>query len=206
MSIRFLLVAALAVFAVVPQSTVALGAGTPPNASANASPGAAPGVPPQAGQGSGLPLPRFVSLRASEVNMRIGPGVRYPVDWVYKRQQLPVEVIAEFGTWRKVRDGHGTQGWIHQSMLSSHRSLQITGRTRTLRSDAESQSVAVARVEPGVIGQLLECPESIGWCRVKVGRFEGWLRRAEFWGAHPGEAVNGSRPLERANFLLNLKK
>ena len=194
MIIRFLLVAGLAAFAVVPQSTIALGAGTPSSASASASPnastGAAPRVPPQPSQGSGLPLPRFVSLRASEVNMRTGPGVRYPVDWVYKRRQLPVEVIAEFGTWRKVRDGHGIQGWIHQSMLSSHRSLQITGRTRTLRAEAESQSGAVARAEPGVIGQLLECPESIGWCRVKVGRFEGWLPRPEFWGAYPGEAVN----------------
>src|SRR3990167_9515481 len=72
-------------------------------------------------QASGLPLPRFVSLRAEEVNMRAGPGVRYPVDWVYKRKNMPVEVIAEFGTWRKVRDIQGTQGWIHQSMLSSNR-------------------------------------------------------------------------------------
>ncbi len=190
MIIRFLLVAGLAAFVVVPQSTIAQGAGTPLKASTNASPGAAPGVPHPAGRGSGLPLPRFVSLRASEVNMRIGPGVRYPVDWVYKRRRLPVEVIAEFGTWRKVRDGRGTQGWIHQSMLSSHRSLQITGRTRTVRAEAESQSVAVARAEAGVIGQLLECPQSIGWCRVKVGRFEGWLRRADFWGAYPGEPVN----------------
>ena len=75
-------------------------------------------------------------------------------------------------------------------MLSSQRSMQVTGRARTLRAEAESQSVAVARAEPGVIGQLLECPKSTGWCRVKVGRFEGWLRRPEFWGAYPGEAVN----------------
>ena len=189
MIIRFLLVAGLAVFAVVPQSAIALGAGTPPNISPNASIGAAPGAPPRAGQGSGLPLPRFVSLRASEVNMRTGPGVRYPVDWVYKRRQLPVEVVAEFGTWRKVRDGRGTQGWIHLSMLSGHRSMQITGQARILRAEAESHAVGIARIEPGVIGQLLGCPESTGWCRVKVGRFEGWLRRAEFWGAYPGEAV-----------------
>ena len=84
-------------------------------------------------QASGLPLPRFVSLRAEEVNMRAGPGVRYPVDWVYKRKNMPVEVIAEFGTWRKVRDIQGTQGWIHQSMLSSNRWVTITGPARTLR-------------------------------------------------------------------------
>ncbi|MDP7625068.1 MAG: SH3 domain-containing protein, partial [Rhodospirillales bacterium] len=68
---------------------------------------------------TGKPLPRFVSLRADEVNLRTGPGVRYPVDWVYQRKNLPVEVIAEFGTWRKVRDVQGSQGWIHQSLLSS---------------------------------------------------------------------------------------
>ena len=74
---------------------------------------------------SGLPLPRFVSLRADEVNMRTGPGVQYPVEWVYKRQGLPAEIIAEFGTWRKVRDWQGTQGWIHQSMLSGKRNFII---------------------------------------------------------------------------------
>lgn len=139
--------------------------------------------------GSGLPLPRFVSLRATEVNMRIGPGVRYPVDWVYKRQNLPVEVIAEFNTWRKVRDGQGTQGWIHQSMLSSRRTVLVTGQTRTLRFRADSGSAPIARLEPGVIADLIECPDGNGWCKVKAGGHEGWLRRAEFWGAYPGEAV-----------------
>ena len=84
--------------------------------------------------GSGLPLPRFVSLRAAEVNMRTGPGVQYPVEWVYRRQALPMEVIAEYGTWRKVRDWQGTQGWVHQSMLGGRRTLIVTGKVRTVRS------------------------------------------------------------------------
>ena len=69
-------------------------------------------------KGTGLALPRFVSLRADEVNLRTGPGVQYPVDWVYLRQHLPVQIIAEFDTWRKIRDWQGTQGWVHQSMVS----------------------------------------------------------------------------------------
>ncbi len=139
---------------------------------------------------SGLPLPRFVSLRADEVNMRIGPGVRYPVDWVYKRQNLPVEIIAEFGTWRKIRDGQGTQGWVHQSMLSGRRTLLITGQVRTIRAKPDTASPPIARAEPGVVGELLQCDDGAGWCKVKVGGHEGWLRRAEFWGAYTGEAIN----------------
>lgn len=140
-------------------------------------------------QASGLPLPRFVSLRAEEVNMRAGPGVRYPVDWVYKRKNMPVEVIAEFGTWRKVRDIQGTQGWIHQSMLSSNRWVTITGQARTLRRKADSQAPAVARVEPGASAQVIECPDESGWCRLSAGGYDGWLRRVEFWGLYPRETV-----------------
>jgi SH3-like domain-containing protein len=139
--------------------------------------------------GSGLPLPRYVSLRAKEVNLRTGPGVRYPVDWVYRRRQLPVEVIAEFGTWRKVRDGQGTEGWVHQSLLSSQRTFTVTGQTRTVRNRADSKSAPVARAEIGVIGQLLQCPDGTGWCKVEVGGHVGWLRRVEFWGTYPRETV-----------------
>ncbi|HEC14175.1 MAG TPA: hypothetical protein ENI72_00310, partial [Rhodospirillales bacterium] len=81
-------------------------------------------------KGSGLPLPRFVSLRVNEVNMRTGPGVQYPIEWVYSRQYLPMEVIAEYSTWRKVRDWQGGQGWVHQSMLGGRRSFIVTGTTR----------------------------------------------------------------------------
>jgi len=139
--------------------------------------------------GSGLPLPRFVSLRASEVNMRTGPGVQYPVEWVYRRQALPVEVVAEYGTWRKVRDWQGTQGWVHQSMLSGRRAMIVTGKVRTLRSRQSVKSPPVAKLEPGVIGRLVECPEGGAWCRIEISGREGWLRRVEFWGTYRSEAL-----------------
>ena len=82
------------------------------------------------GDVSGLPLPRFVSLRAALVNLRTGPGVRYPIDWVYNRAGLPLEVVDEFETWRKVRDWEGSIGWIHQSMLSGERKVMIRGKQR----------------------------------------------------------------------------
>ena len=139
---------------------------------------------------SGLPLPRFVSLRSQVVNMRTGPGVRYPVVWVYKRRKLPLEVVAEFRTWRKVRDFEGTEGWMHQSMLTNERTIAVTGQTRTLRRQVDSRSAAVARIEPGKVGEIRRCQEGSGWCKLSFGRYEGWLRMVEFWGVYPGENIN----------------
>ncbi len=140
-------------------------------------------------KGTSLPLPRFVSLRSGKVNLRTGPGVQYPVDWVYHRQHLPVEIIAEYGTWRKVRDWQGTQGWLHQSMLVGQRTLIVTGDTRTIRRKSDPKSTPVARVEAGVIGKLVSCPDLKGWCRVEIAGHEGWLRRVEFWGVLRNEVM-----------------
>jgi SH3-like domain-containing protein len=149
---------------------------------------------PAAGQNAvpettGLPLPRFASLRANEINMRAGPGIRYPVDWVYQRRNLPVEIVAEYGTWRKVRDWQGTQGWVHQSVLGTRRQVIVIGAVRTLRRKAEPQAPALARAEPGVVGRLIECPDGSAWCRIEAGGFEGWLKRDEMWGVYPNEVV-----------------
>ncbi len=141
------------------------------------------GAPAAAGE-SGLPLPRFVSLRADKVNVRTGPGVRYPVDWVFVRRGLPVEVVAEFEHWRKVRDWEGTEGWVHQSMLSGARSVLVAGKIRALRARPAANAAVVARAEPGVVAELLECEGD--WCRVEAAGFRGWIRRADAWGAAPG--------------------
>lgn len=143
----------------------------------------------QAKSSSGLPLPRFVTLRSGEVNMRAGPGVRYPVEWVYKKRALPVEVIAEYDTWRKIRDWQGTQGWVHQGMLSGKRSVIITGDLRNLRSEPNTSAQPTARLEEGVIAQLVECPPDTTWCKIEADGYSGWLRKAEFWGVYGGESV-----------------
>lgn len=140
-------------------------------------------------KGSGLPLPRFVSLRSSEINLRTGPGVQYPVDWVYNRKDLPVEVIAEYDTWRKIRDWQGTQGWVHQSMLSGQRTVIIIGEIRTLHSEPEAGASAIAQAEASVIGKLLQCPNQLAWCKVEVDGFEGWIKRVEIWGLNRNEVV-----------------
>ena len=136
---------------------------------------------------TGLPLPRFVSLRAVEVNMRTGPGVRYPIDWVYKRQDLPVEIIDEHETWRRIRDWEGTIGWVHQSMLQGERNVLVTGEARTLRKLPQKVSDPVAMVEPGVIGRLEVC--DLGWCEVSVEGVSGWIQRHEIYGVYPREKI-----------------
>ena len=141
-------------------------------------------------QGTGLPLPRFVSLRAGEVNMRTGPGVQYPVEWVYQRRNMPIEIIAEYGTWRKVRDWQGTQGWIHQSMLTGKRTFVITSTVRTIRKKPDADSAPKARAEAGAIGEIKGCAKTDGWCRVEIGGYDGWLRRVDFWGVYQNEPVN----------------
>lgn len=143
----------------------------------------------QALAATGLPLPRYVSLRASEVNVRTGPGVRYPVDWVFHRHGLPVEIVAEFDTWRKIRDAEGTEGWVHQSLLSGKRTILVTGETRTLYRKPSTTAKAVAKTEANVVGKLLDCPEESEWCHVDVGAYEGWLKRSNFWGVYPNEIV-----------------
>ena len=133
------------------------------------------------------PLPRFAALRSSEVNLRAGPGTQYPVEWVFLRRSLPVEITAEYGNWRKLRDVDGSEGWVHKSLLTGRRSVLVTGSVRTLRRDPEAASAAVAKLEPGVVARLLACRG--GWCRVEADGLKGWLLQAHFWGAYDGETV-----------------
>ena len=138
---------------------------------------------------TGLPLPRFVSLRADKVHFRTGPGLQYPIEWVYQKQSMPVEIIAEFETWRKVRDWQNTQGWVHQSTLVGKRMLIIINSTQAIRKNGDSGSPVLAEVEPGVLGKLVRCEVENDWCKVQIDKYEGWLRRTQFWGVYPKELI-----------------
>ncbi len=131
------------------------------------------------------PIPRFVAVKTGKVNVRTGPGARYPVKWVLRRRYLPLLVIAEFETWRRVRDWEGATGWVHQATLTGRRWMMVTKRRRVLRRRPAADAPAVAYLEPKVIGRLLACRK--GWCRVQVKSYRGWLPRKEFWGARAGE-------------------
>jgi SH3-like domain-containing protein len=142
---------------------------------------------------SGLPLPRFVSLKSGRVNSRIGPGVNYAVDWMYVKPGLPMEIIQEYDNWRRVRDADGAEGWINQSLLSGRR----TAITAPWQRGKESQISLLARpmndaspvamIEPGVIGTIRACNGD--WCQMSFGEHTGWLRQTLVWGAYPGEMV-----------------
>lgn len=135
---------------------------------------------------SGLPLPRFASLRADEVNLRTGPGTRYPIEWVFRKDGLPVEIVAEFDVWRRIKDSEGSLGWVHKSTLSGRRTLIVEGGpSHDVRKKPDSASPAVAHVEPGAIGRLKSCREI--WCEVAFENIEGYMKKEDFWGAYPQE-------------------
>lgn len=159
------------------------------NAADQTTPSVTNGVPAT----SGMPIPRFVSLRTNEINLRAGPSVRYPIEWVYSREGLPVEVTAEFDTWRRIRDIEGTEGWVHQSMLSGKRSVLVTGQAlQPIYAKADSTAEVIARAEPQAMGELLACENA--WCEVKFAQSEsavrGFMPKGSFWGAYAGEVVN----------------
>ncbi len=154
------------------------------------------------GSSTGSPLPRFASLRSDDVNLRSGPGTRYPIDWVYKRRDLPVVIEREFDMWRLVRDPDGIKGWVNQATLAPRRSgVVIAGAQagtqagtqastgQTMRSDPSDTAGAVAILKPGVLVRLRSCEATSDWCQVSVQDYRGWLRRTQFWGTLPGEAV-----------------
>jgi SH3-like domain-containing protein len=145
------------------------------------------GTHAQVGRATGLPLPRFVSLNADLVNLRVGPGENHPIAWILTREGLPVEIIEEFDNWRQVRLHDGEEGWIHSSLLASHRTILVEGEVRTLHQTPDPDARAVLRAEPGVIGELLDCEES--WCRIEIAGRRGWLQRSDFWGTLPDEVV-----------------
>jgi SH3-like domain-containing protein len=164
----------------------------PPPATTTHAPATEPARPvePSKGTVTGLPLPRWASLRSDEVNLRAGPGTRYPVDWVYRRRDLPVEIAREFEVWRLIRDQDGVKGWVHQATLTGRRSFVVLGAERVLRSSPADNAPPAARLMPGVVGRIRDCEAGKPWCEMQVGDYRGWLKRDEVWGTYPGEAVN----------------
>ncbi|MDG2319900.1 MAG: SH3 domain-containing protein [Rhodospirillaceae bacterium] len=144
----------------------------------------------QTGRVSSLPIPRFVSLRTDPVNLRSGPGVRYPVSWVYQRRYLPVEITDEFDTWRRIRDVDGAEGWVHQSMLSGQRTGLVSADTSPLYKGSTPSSAVIAQVSSGVVITVDRCPAQTEFCLVEAGSHKGWLRRGLFWGLYAEEFID----------------
>jgi SH3-like domain-containing protein len=144
------------------------------------------------GSASGLPVPRFVSLKSDRVNVRSGPNKDQDVRWVYTRAGMPVEVTAEFENWRRIRDWEGAEGWVYHSLLSGRRSAVVVPSLKDdmvpLYASADGESAVVARLQSGVLGQLKSCNST--WCEFNGKNFSGWIRQERLWGAYPNEKLD----------------
>ncbi len=136
-----------------------------------------------------LPIPRFVSLRASQTNLREGPSVDHRISWVFKRAGQPVEIIAEFDIWRRVRDSDGTEGWVMSRVVSSRRTAVVAPWSKDpsmpLYDNDSEKGQVVARLQPNVLTNIEECTGK--WCHVRGDGFNGWIQQEKLWGAYPGE-------------------
>lgn len=143
------------------------------------------------GSVSGLPVPRFVSLKSDRINVRSGPGRDQDVRWVYTRAGMPVEITAEFENWRRIRDWQGAEGWVYHSLLSGKRTAVVVPTLKTdlvpLYYGPDTKSAVVARLEAGVLGRLVSCTGT--WCKFSGKGFNGWIMQVRLWGAYPNEKI-----------------
>lgn len=145
---------------------------------------------------SGLPLPRYVSLKSDKVNLRTGPGLDYPTAWVYRRAGLPLEVFNESQNWRQVRDADGTEGWIFSSLLSGRRTALVLPWERKADQSRPTTPVfatnsdrgrKIAIIEAGVIADIHRCDGR--WCEVSIADYEGYIEQKKLWGVYPNETL-----------------
>lgn len=135
-----------------------------------------------------LPLPRFASMRSDKIYARTGPGTRYPIKWIYQQDNLPIEIVQEFDTWRKVRDIDGEEGWVHQSLLSGKRYvIQNSGQALPMQKSPDEDARAVALIESGAVLSVDSCENN--WCEVSATGFEGWIPADSLWGVYENEQI-----------------
>lgn len=143
------------------------------------------------GSASGLPVPRFVSLKSDRVNVRRGPNKDQEVRWVYTRAGMPVEITAEFENWRRVRDWEGAEGWVYHSLLSGRRTAIVVPTLKhelvPIYESPDAEAPVVAKLQANVLGSLRSCSGT--WCEFSGKGFAGWIRQDRLWGAYPNEKV-----------------
>lgn len=166
-------------------------AATPPQMAAVQVSDPIPPAPPaqaqvqQLGPETNLPLPRFVSMKSDRARVRRGPSMTHRVDWEFLRRDMPVEVVAEYGHWRQIRDHDGVGGWVHYVLISGNRTVLIEDPMLDLRFQPSTEARVVARLEQGVIADLGKCDPD--WCRLTVGGYRGWAPKSALWGVTPDE-------------------
>lgn len=139
----------------------------------------------EVGPVTNLPIPRFVSMKASEGNVRRGPSLSHRIDWVFKRRDMPLRITAEHGHWRRVEDRDGMGGWVHYSLLSGNRTVLVEQDMLALHVRPDPGAPVSAALELGVVARLGDCdPE---WCELRTGGYRGWVPKSRIWGVAPGE-------------------
>jgi SH3-like domain-containing protein len=138
---------------------------------------------------SGLPVPRFVSIKADRVNVRRGPDKDHDVSFIYTRVGWPVEITAEFENWRRIRDSDGSEGWVYHSLLSGRRTASVQMKVKTdmapLHAKPDPHSAVVAELQIGVLGAVKACTGT--WCHIVGDKFDGWVDQNDLWGVYPNE-------------------
>lgn len=137
------------------------------------------------GQVTNLPLPRYVSMKAAEGNVRRGPSLTHRIDWVFKRRGMPLQITAEYGNWRKVQDRDGAGGWVHYALLSGVRTVLIESEMLPVYARPDPNAPINAHFETGVVARLGSC--SLDWCRISAGGYRGWTLKSNLWGVDPAE-------------------
>jgi SH3-like domain-containing protein len=146
----------------------------------------APIAPPMVA--TGMPVPRWVTVKAARVNLRRGPSLDQDVMWTYVRPGTPVEVIAEYDAWRRIRDVDGVTGWVKGAMLDGRRNVIVTGRVNTaILGEPKADADAVAYAAPGLVARLVSCAGE--WCEISTRGYDGYVARDRLWGVHEGETV-----------------
>ena len=145
----------------------------------------------QLGSATGLPIPRYVSLKTDRVNLREGPSKDHPTKWVFQRAGLPVEITAEFETWRKVRDSEGAEGWVLHSLISGRRTALVApgkkGESFKLFAKPNAAADLAATLQSGVIGNIKTCDGN--WCLIEGDGFKGYIQQVSLWGVYPDEKI-----------------
>jgi len=142
---------------------------------------------PERGPVTNLPLPRYVSMKASEGNVRRGPSLTHRIDWVFKRRDVPLEITAEHGHWRRVRDRDGAGGWVHYSLLSGSRTAIVERDMLDLHVRPDPSTRVTARLELGVIARIKSC--AADWCEISAGGYDGWAPKSAIWGVGADEIL-----------------
>lgn len=132
-----------------------------------------------------LPMPRYVSLKAAESNVRRGPSLTHRIDWVFKHRDMPLRITAEHGHWRRVEDRDGMGGWVHYSLLSGVRTVLVEQHMLSLHARPDPKAPVTVALELGVVARLGDCDAE--WCELRTGGYRGWAPKARIWGVAPGE-------------------